>query len=72
MRVRCSYTTDEVAAIRESSVEVLVKVFKLYGEEFAEDTVLPTVEDLLHHEKYILRVTGVHILTVEKIWMTEI
>ena len=61
-----SCMTDEVAAIRESAVEVLVKVFALYGEDFAEDTVLPTAEDLLHHEKYVLRVTGVHILAVEE------
>ena len=63
--------TDEVAAIRESAVDVLVKVLALYGEDFAEDTVLPTAEDLLHHEKYVLRVTGVHILTVREEWESE-
>ena len=66
-----SYMTDEVAAIRESAVDVLVKVLALYGEDFAEDTVLPTAEDLLHHEKYVLRVTGVHILTVREEWESE-
>ena len=60
----CSYTTDNVAAIRESAVGIMVKLFSLYGEDFAEDTLFPNASDLLHHEKYLLRITGIHILMV--------
>lgn len=62
--VTCSYTTDEVATIREDSIAVMTRLYLLYGIDFAEDTLFPTVEDLIHHEKYLLRVSGVHILTV--------
>ena len=62
--VTCSYTTDEVATIREDSIAVMTQLYQLYGIDFAEDTLFPTVEDLIHHEKYLLRVSGVHILTV--------
>ena len=41
-----------------------MKLFSLYGEDFAEDTLFPNASDLLHHEKYLLRITGIHILMV--------
>ena len=63
-RLSCSYTTDFVATIRETATDVLRQLYELYGDEFAEDTLFPTVSDLLHHEKYLLRVTGVHVLVV--------
>lgn len=45
-------------------VEVIKQLYQMYGDEFADDTIFPTVSDLLHHEKYLLRVTGIHIITV--------
>ena len=53
-----------MAAIRETATDVLRQLYEFYGDEFAEDTLFPTVSDLLHHEKYLLRVTGVHVLVV--------
>ena len=41
------------------------KLFSFYGDDFGEDTLFPNVSDLLHHEKYLLRITGIHILMVE-------
>lgn len=58
------YTTDSVASIRDSAVEVIRQLYILYGDSFAEDTIFPTVSDLVHHEHYLLRVTGIHIITV--------
>ena len=63
--VNLSYTTDNVAAIRETAVSIMGKLFSFYGDDFAEDTLFPNVSDLLHHEKYLLRITGIHILMVE-------
>lgn len=58
------YTTDSVASIRDSAVEVIRQLYIMYGDSFAEDTIFPTVSDLVHHEHYLLRVTGIHIITV--------
>lgn len=41
------------------------QLYSLYGEDFADDTLFPNASDLLHHEKYLLRITGIHILMVE-------
>ena len=59
------YTVDNVAAIRESAVSIMEQLYSLYGEDFADDTLFPNASDLLHHEKYLLRITGIHILMVE-------
>ena len=59
-----SYVTDNVAAIRESSVDVFRKLIVVFGDDFVEDTFFPVISDLLHHEKYFLRITALHIIAV--------
>ena len=59
-----SYTTDTVAAVRETAAEILKRLYVMYGEEFAENTLLPTLSDLVHNEKYMLRITGLNIIAV--------
>ena len=59
-----SYTTDTVAAVRETAAEILKRLYGMYGEEFAENTLLPTLSDLVHNEKYMLRITGLNIMAV--------
>ena len=61
-----SYTTDTVAAVRETAAEILKRLYGMYGEEFAENTLLPTLSDLVHNEKYMLRITGLNIIAVRE------
>lgn len=50
--------------MRETAAEILKRLFGMYGEEFAENTLFPTLSDLVHNEKYMLRVTGLNIIAV--------
>lgn len=55
---------DSVAAIRDNVVDVIKQLYHMHGDSFADDTIFPIVSDLIHHEKYLYRVTGIHIVTV--------
>ena len=50
--------------MRETAAEILKRLFGMYGEEFAENTLFTTLSDLMHNEKYMLRVTGLNIIAV--------
>ena len=53
-----------MASVRSNSAEILKRLYVMYGEEFADNTLFPIVSDLIHHEKYMLRVTALNIIAV--------
>ena len=60
------YTTDMVYSVRESAILALSKILSLFEDDFADSTVFPTISDLIHHEKYLFRITGIHMMIVRK------
>lgn len=50
---------DDIASIRYAAAENLKELASLFGTEWATEFILPSIEEIRHHESYLRRLTAV-------------